>query len=157
MGAAGVALVGHHNFRLKLASQLGTDLSVNSKLEDPVTCILDWTGGEGCDVVIEAAGGAVALQQALGMVSPGGRLVMFGLPDPSVPIDMTKVVLDELDVIGALGHPNRWKSTIDLMGRRELEVDSLLTHLFPVDDAFKAFAVAESRADDCVKVQLEMP
>jgi L-iditol 2-dehydrogenase len=156
LGAADVALVGHHDFRLQLAAQLGASLSINSAEQEPVPPILAWAGGEGCDVVVEAAGGAQALRQALDLVSPGGRLVMFGLPDPSQAVDLSKIVLSELDVLGALGHPNRWPATISLMGERKLEVASLLTHAFRLEDGAEAFAMAASHADDCIKVQFEM-
>jgi 2-desacetyl-2-hydroxyethyl bacteriochlorophyllide A dehydrogenase len=154
LGAADVALIGHHDLRLALAASLGASLAINSAAEDPTARIAAWTGGEGCDVVIEAAGGAAALRLAIDLVGLGGRLVLFGLPDPAGAVDLTKVVLGELDVLGALGHPNRWKATIDLMGRRELDVAALLTHSFPLDRGVEAFAVAGSRADDCIKVQL---
>ncbi len=157
MGAAGVAMVGHHEYRLRVAAQLGADLTINSWREGPVPRVLDWTSGEGCDLAVEAGGGAEALRQALGMVALGGRVVVFGLPDPRAAMDLSKVVLGELDVIGALGHPNCWQETIGLMGRRELDVSPLLTHAFPLDRGLDAFALASAKADDCIKVQLCMP
>lgn len=157
MGAAEVALIGHHDFRLALAVHLGASLTVNSGTEDPAARVTAWSGGEGCDVVIEAAGGAAALSLAIELVALGGRLVLFGLPDPAGAVDLTKAVLGELDLLGALGHPNRWQATIEMMGRRELDVAALLTHSFPLERGVEAFAMAESRADDCIKVQLHMP
>jgi 2-desacetyl-2-hydroxyethyl bacteriochlorophyllide A dehydrogenase len=155
MGAE-VAMVGHHDFRLGLAAQLGASLCTNSAREDPITPILSWSGGEGCDVVIEAAGGARALRQALELVCPGGRVVMFGLPDKSQAVDLSKVVLSELELLGALGHPNRWQATISLMGRGQLDIAPLLTHAFTLEQGPEAFFKSESRADDCIKVQFEM-
>jgi L-iditol 2-dehydrogenase len=156
MGAEEVAMVGHHDFRLGLAAQLGASLCINSAREDPIGPLLSWSSNEGCDVVIEAAGGARALQQALELVCPGGRVVMFGLPDTSEAVDLSKVVLSELELLGALGHPNRWQTTISLMGCGQLNVAPLLTHAFTLEEGPEAFAKSESRTDDCIKVQFEM-
>ena len=152
-GAAGVALVGLNEFRLARAREMGADLCLNAKQEDVVAELRQWTGGAGASVAIDAAGGRRALLQALEVVSPGGRVVMFGLPDPTAVIDLTRVVLGELELIGSLGHPNRWADTIHLMAERHLEVQSLLTHRFPFEEGARAFELAKTGADNSMKIQ----
>jgi 2-desacetyl-2-hydroxyethyl bacteriochlorophyllide A dehydrogenase len=155
-GAAGVALVGLNEFRLARAREMGADLAINAANTDAAAELDRWTGGAGCSVTIDAAGGASALRQALEVVSPGGRVVMFGLPDPSATVDLSRVVLAELELIGSLGHPNRWEDTIRLMGDRHLEVQSLLTHLLPLEEGIRAFELAGTGADESIKVQLSV-
>ena len=68
---------------LRVARELGADITINASQQDPVQAILDLTGGEGVDVVFECAAGSPevglsgskTLFDAIGAVRESGRLV----------------------------------------------------------------------------------
>jgi threonine dehydrogenase-like Zn-dependent dehydrogenase len=51
--------------KLELARQLGADLTVNARKEDPIEAVLDLTGGRGVDVAVEMAGTQEAVKVVL--------------------------------------------------------------------------------------------
>jgi threonine dehydrogenase-like Zn-dependent dehydrogenase len=75
----------------RVSRDLGADVAVNARADDPVEAIRRLTGGNGADVVFECAGGSPqqglagtrSLMQAIESVRSGGKLVgvsWFGAP-----------------------------------------------------------------------------
>ncbi len=91
-GGAGVVIgVDVRPTNLGLSRKLGSDYQVNGAEEDPVDAVRQLTHGLGVDIVFECAGGSPSeglagsktLDQALEIVSDGGKVVqvaMFGGP-----------------------------------------------------------------------------
>ena len=61
----------------EFARALGADLVVNTRNEDFVERVKEWTGGQGADVVIDNLGGTI-LPQSIEAVRPLGTVVAFG-------------------------------------------------------------------------------
>jgi S-(hydroxymethyl)glutathione dehydrogenase/alcohol dehydrogenase len=64
--------------RLRLARELGADVTVETTQEDAIARVRGLTGGRGADHVIEAAGSAPAMRAALEMTRAGGELTLLG-------------------------------------------------------------------------------
>lgn len=79
-GAARVIAVGAPTERLDFARKMGaTDtISLDLPLEERLAEVYRLTGGRGADVVIEAAGPAAAVTDALEYARDGGRVVVCG-------------------------------------------------------------------------------
>jgi (R,R)-butanediol dehydrogenase / meso-butanediol dehydrogenase / diacetyl reductase len=56
------------------------------------------------DVIFEASGSAAALDQAIALAPRGGRVVAVGVQKSRPPVDMRRVTLDELELIGTVAH-----------------------------------------------------
>ena len=79
-GARNVALIGHHENALEIGNNVGADIGINSATSDEVEAILDFTDGEGCEVVFETVGGSTnTMESAAKMVKPGGKIVVLGI------------------------------------------------------------------------------
>ena len=63
--------------RLAKAAEQGATATVNPMREDVVGAIAELTGGEGADVVVEAAGTEEAVDLLSSLVRPYGTLVLF--------------------------------------------------------------------------------
>jgi NADPH2:quinone reductase len=63
--------------KLRVARELGADLTVNYARENFVAAVLGATERRGVDVVLECIGGEVLTQSGKALV-PGGRLVVYG-------------------------------------------------------------------------------
>ncbi|GAH25523.1 unnamed protein product, partial [marine sediment metagenome] len=61
--------------RLSLAKELGADVVINPGKDDVIKKVKDLTDGLGCDVVLEASGASVAVEQAIEMLRRRGRLM----------------------------------------------------------------------------------
>ena len=61
----------------EFARTIGADLVVNTRNEDFVERVKEWTGGQGADIVIDNLGGTI-LPQSIEAVRPLGTVVAFG-------------------------------------------------------------------------------
>jgi L-iditol 2-dehydrogenase len=106
-----------------------------------------WAPRNGWDVVVVAAGVAPAMQLALDVVAPGGRVLAFaGMPadKASVPIDMNRVHYQQLRIIGAFGgNPEGFRRAVRWLAESRLPLDRFITTAVPLSDAVSAFELCE--------------
>ena len=125
--------------RLSLAGELGADVVLNVENEDPVSAARDLTG-DGFDVVFEATGHQKAIPQALEMVKPGGQVVLIGIHPGPAQFDPTPMVRNRKSIIGAYGHSEQqWKRGMSLLARERLNVEPIITHRLPLEQAEEGF------------------
>lgn len=67
--------------RLAAAADLGASVVVNAAEQDALDVVSQLTGGEGADLVIEAAGRDATRHQAMRMVRTEGRIGLFGMEE----------------------------------------------------------------------------
>src|SRR5215510_12079488 len=94
-GATRIFVVDVQEARLAVAERLGSR-PIHAKKSDPVAAILEATGGQGCDVVVDAAGYTPTRQQGQKVVARGGVLALVGLSDPATEFDVMDIINREL-------------------------------------------------------------
>jgi L-iditol 2-dehydrogenase len=104
------------------------------------------TGGRGVDVAFEASGTQDAVDTTFAAVSIGGKVVLAGIPDN----DKTSFTASAARRKGlTIKLVRRMKHTypraIDLVSKGLVDVRSLVTHRFPLEQAAEAFQVAQRR------------
>ena len=107
----------------------------------------------GFDVVIEAAGSAQALAQALQATRRGGTIVQVGTLPASVTLPLNAVMARELNLVGSFRFTNVFQMSIDLVASGCIDVKSLLTSAFSLNDLQKAMDAALSKTGS-MKVQI---
>jgi (R,R)-butanediol dehydrogenase / meso-butanediol dehydrogenase / diacetyl reductase len=90
--------------RLSTASALGATQVVNATGRDLGELLVEISDGEGFDVVVEASGAAQAPAGALAGARRGGRVLLVGLHGEPRPIDLTRMILREVDVFTTVAH-----------------------------------------------------
>jgi len=80
-GAGAIIAVDIDPAKLLLAGKMGATLGVDASKEDAIAVGKRETGGRGVDVVIEAAGGALAFRMTSEAVRPGGQVIWLGKID----------------------------------------------------------------------------
>jgi 2-desacetyl-2-hydroxyethyl bacteriochlorophyllide A dehydrogenase len=142
-----VLAVGRSDRRLPLASELGADAVAMSMHGADVAAARTFSGREGVDLVVETAGTAPAVAQAVELCRPGGRIVLTGLPHEPTELNFFWVVRRELRIIGSMIYQNEFQEAMRLLATGAVAVDRLLTHRFPLErigDAFEAQHSPES-------------
>jgi propanol-preferring alcohol dehydrogenase len=86
--------------QLRFASEMGADLVINSRSEDAAKIIQEKTGGAHAAVVTAVA--KAAFNSAVDALRAGGRLVAVGLPPEAMSLDIPRLVLDGIEVVGSL-------------------------------------------------------
>lgn len=88
--------------KLAFAKELGADAIVNSLNEDPVEKAKELTGGKGLDATVITAVAKTPFNQAVDVVKAGARVVAVGLPVDKMDLDIPRLVLDGIQVVGSL-------------------------------------------------------
>ena len=90
--------------RLSTASALGAHEVVDATGNDLAKVLLELTDGIGFDVVIEASGAAHAPAAATLGVRRGGRVLLIGLHAAPRQIDLTQMIVREVDIFTSVAH-----------------------------------------------------
>lgn len=121
-GAAFVMVTGHgprDAERLRMAEAFGADLVVDVAVDDPVAALRSATGAPGADVVVDVTAKApAALAQAVGLVRPGGTVVVAGTrgTDATPGFHPDHLVYKEIRLVGALGvDTGAYRAALDLI------------------------------------------
>ncbi|MEM3410242.1 MAG: alcohol dehydrogenase catalytic domain-containing protein [Nitrososphaerota archaeon] len=145
----------HHDERLKVAKDLGADITVNSKREDIVEVVRRETNNIGVDVVLEAAGTPKAIEEAAQILRKRGRLVVFGVYAEKGGLDFSIVSdIKELEVIGGHLAPYVYPAAIRFLQKGYVRYDKIVTHNFPLKDWKTAIITAKERRNGAIKVTM---
>jgi (R,R)-butanediol dehydrogenase / meso-butanediol dehydrogenase / diacetyl reductase len=90
--------------RLATASGLGADTTANATGRDLSELLLELSDGVGFDVVIEASGAPQAPSAAIAGTRRGGRVLLVGLHGEPRAIDLTRMILREVDLFTTVAH-----------------------------------------------------
>jgi L-iditol 2-dehydrogenase len=118
--------------------------------------ILAATGGRGVDVAFEVAGAQAAVNDAFAAVIPGGKVILAGIPDDdktSFSASLARRKGLTIKLVRRMKHT--YPRAIQLVESDLVDVRSLVTHRFSLEDVAEAFAVAEKREGIKVIVTME--
>lgn len=111
------------------------------------------------DVVVEFAGTSEAVRLAIATARRGGRVVLGGATGQGVEfpsIDLSSIVRGHLDVLGSVANPKGVSGrALALMASGGIDVASLTTHHFPLDQFSDAWATFTERRDGAIRVMLD--
>lgn len=88
--------------KLAFAKEVGADVVVNSLKENPKERALEITNGKGLDACVITAVAKEPFNQAVEVVKAGARVVAVGLPVDKMDLDIPRLVLDGIQVVGSL-------------------------------------------------------
>ena len=152
-GATRIFVVDMQDARLAAAERMGAR-PIHAKKSDAVAAILEATGGQGCDVVVDAAGYTPSRQQGLKVVARGGVLALVGLSDPATEMDILDIINREIEIHGIYGYaPADFRRALDLVASAKVDVRSWVKE-FPLDDGQRILDQLTSQPGDLVKASL---
>ncbi len=99
--------------------------------------------GRGADVLIEAAGTAEAWREAVGLVRPGGTVLLFGglATGTDFQVDADRLHYDELTLRGAFHHtPRHFRAALAFLASGAYPWERLITHEVGLDGIAALFA-----------------
>jgi threonine dehydrogenase-like Zn-dependent dehydrogenase len=129
LGGTGLTMLGRSQRSLELPRQMGLESGLTE----------EW-GDNSFDIVVEATGNSDGLVQALRLTRPLGTLVMKSTYADLADIDLTKLVVSELRVIGSRCGP--FEPALRLLARGEVDVTPLVEAEYALSDGLEALAHA---------------
>ena len=155
-GAAEVLITEIEPFRLDFAKKLGASVTINAKEEDPVQKVLEYTNG-GADVVMEAIGLPETIQQSIKMARPGATIVWIGMPTiDQIPIRAVEAICKDVDIRGIFRYANVYQPAINLVSAGKIDVRSMITTSFTLDQVQEALEYPGKHPGTCIKVMVEI-
>ncbi|MCD6465796.1 zinc-dependent alcohol dehydrogenase family protein [Candidatus Bathyarchaeota archaeon] len=153
-GASIVIQTDMNDARLKLASDLGADYTINIREEDPVKAIKSLTKGYGVDVAIEAVGSPEAITQAMKVTRRGGRLNIFGVSPQDAVWEVKPFELydKELTITTSYRSPFTFQRAVKIALSGKVKLKPLISHIFKLEDIHRAFEVADKKLEGAIKV-----
>lgn len=131
--------------RLKIAKELGADITINSAKQDAVEKVRELTDGRGADVVFCTAAISKLASDSIAMAGKAGRVVMYSSFHPDTPIEISpnKVHSSEIVITGSV-NPNvkDFLSATRLISFGLIDVSKLISNVFPLDEIGQAFEQA---------------
>jgi len=146
VGAYPIIAVDTSDAALEMAKKLGATHTVNAAKEDVVTAVRK-IAPRGVQYSIAAVGSTKAMLDALYILGAGGTMVILGAPPSGAMLEIDPIfILDkERRMIGSkYGSSNphiEFPKLIELYLNGKLDLDSLLTGHYSLDEADKAFEV----------------
>jgi threonine 3-dehydrogenase len=147
-GAAVVLAADRTLFRLDLARRMGAGAVVDvGAVQDEAGWFLEHHEGLGFDVVFEMSGSGRAVADAFRMARSGGKVVLFGIPERPVEIDVAEgLIFKNLEVRALSGRRifETWYRTRWLLESGVVDLRPLITHELPLERYEEAFAALEA-------------
>ena len=144
-----------NNFRLDFAKKFDVT-AIRSDDPGIVEKVIKETV-RGVDVAIVATSSLHAFQDAIKLVRKGGTVVMFGVPSKGATanIDMSVVYSKEISIVTTYAASDKdTKNALDLISSGSVDVKSLITHKYSLDESQKAFEHAKT-GENAMKIIIE--
>ncbi|MGQ9622849.1 MAG: NAD(P)-dependent alcohol dehydrogenase [Candidatus Caldatribacteriaceae bacterium] len=143
--------------RLEKAKEIGAQHVINAQKEDVREKVLSLTHGKGVDVVFETAGSVVTTQLTVELAKRGGKVILVGLPSMThFDFGVIKVLDKELDVLGVFRYANMYKGCVDLLNAGRVNLKTLITHRFSLQETEKALLFAHEHKAESIKVVVDL-
>lgn len=155
MGAKEIYVTDKIDKRLEIARGTGATLTANPDKEDVVKKIEDAVP-ELLDVVFECCGEQDAIDNAVDLLKPGGKLMVIGIPEFerwSFPVDKSRH--KELCIQNVRRQNEALQPALDLMAEGKVSVDAMATHRFKFEDSKKAFDLVAGYKDGVMKAMID--
>jgi L-iditol 2-dehydrogenase len=143
--------------RREAVLRYGATAAFDPEREDVVRAIREATQGEGVDVVFDMAGSQSATTQALDALMPGGTAVLVGYwKKDEVTLAGIRAMRKGLTLRFVRRMKNTFERAIELTRLKLVDLESLISHEFSLDDVVEGFARAEKRGPDILKAVIRL-
>ena len=142
--------------RLKMAQENGSTHTGNPEKEDIVKSFRN-AGSGLLDVVFECCGDQEALDQAVDLVKPGGKIMIVGIPEMDKwAFDVSKGRRKEITFIHVRRQNGTVQETLDLMSSGRINAGSMITHHYSLEETQKAFDLVSKYRDGVMKAMIRV-
>jgi L-iditol 2-dehydrogenase len=143
--------------RLKIAKSLGFEHTIEASRNDVIDSVRQQTEGRGADAVMLAVGSNSLISPAMDAVRPGGRVLLFAQTQRGeVVIDPAAICVEEKALVGSYSASvDLQEESVRFVMNREMDLEQLISHRFPLQDAAQALALAAHPQPSSMKVVIQ--
>lgn len=146
-----VIMTGTNRESLDLAVKAGAADTTALVGENVGAVVASHTGGRGADLVVDAVAiPGVTLQQAVGLVAPGGPIAILGVFATPPRLDPHSAYVNEVSIhwsnsYGVYKGRSEYAEALDLVASGRVDADALVTHRFPLARIVDGFVAADEK------------
>ncbi|MDD7739014.1 MAG: galactitol-1-phosphate 5-dehydrogenase [Fusicatenibacter sp.] len=155
MGAKSVCVIGRSEEKKKIADRIpGISYLIQKEMEElPLF-----------DCVIEAVGSKEAVETALSIVNPGGRVVLMGNPKSDISLKQAvywRILRKQISVTGTWNSSYEkdakcdWSEAVEAMASGEIDVACLISHCYPAERLMEGLELMRTKQEPYCKVMIE--
>ncbi len=142
--------------RLKTARQQGVNYTGNPLKQDIVKEINE-TEQNQLDVVYECCGDQEAIDQAIDILKPGGKLMIIGIPESErMSFNVSKMRHKEITIQNVRRQVDCVQQAIDLIANKKISLEGFVTHRFTFNQTTEAFDLVEQYQDGVMKAMVNI-
>lgn len=157
-GASQIIVVDSNESRLKMAREIGADVTLNFEKQDVIAEIKKLTGGRGADVTIEALGTQQTFENCLRGLKAGGTLSSLGVYSKGiqVPLDAFAAGLGDHKIVTTLcpGGKERMRRLMNIVASKRVNLKAMVTHRFKLENIVEAYDLFSHQRDGVLKVAI---
>ena len=134
--------------RLEMAKQFGVEKALNPLSSSVEEEVRHETSGVGFDCVILTASSQEVWDQAVKWVRDGGLIHLFAVRAGGAPttVDLNELLIRQIQVSSTYSSsPTAARQSLDLIARRLIDVEALISHRLPLAELGKAIEMAIRR------------
>ena len=124
-------------------------------VEEAAKHIVEAAGGIQPKVALECTGVESSVNSAIYSVKFGGKVFVIGVGKPDMQVPFMRLSTQEIDLQFQYRYANTWPRAIRLVESGIVNLESLVTHRFDLEDAVKAFETAADIRSGAIKVQIQ--
>ncbi|HSV72766.1 MAG TPA: zinc-binding dehydrogenase [Chthonomonadales bacterium] len=141
--------------RLAVARLHGARLAIDPRMQNPADAVLEWTGGRGVDVAIDAVGSGEVRRWAVAMTRKGGEVLLLGLHEGSSEINFAAVVRHEIRLQGSFCYTEAdFRTSQRLLAEGEVNIAAHVVEA-PLEEGHAVFERLARDPGDTLKVILK--
>ena len=143
--------------RLTIAKSFGLMASIDASCTDAAQAIREATEGRGADAVILAVGSNRLIRTAVEATRPGGRVLLFAQTvHEEAAFDPAAVCVEEKALLGSYSASvDLQEETVHWVFSHGAELQRLISHRYPLDQAVEALNLAAHPQPDSLKVVIQ--
>ena len=154
-GAKRIMVTDRIDSRLQMAMNAGASYTGNPDKQDVVKDILHKEPLL-LDAVFECCGRQEALDQAVSLLRPGGKVMIIGIPEfDRWSFDAAEIRRKEIDIQNVRRQNNCTEEALDMISRGLIPIDPMITHRFPFERTRDAFELVADYRDGVMKAMIE--
>jgi L-iditol 2-dehydrogenase len=114
------------------------------------------TGGEGVDAIFITADDPSLVNLAIEMAKRRGHIVLVALlTEAPLQFMAYPIISKELHIVGSnMSNNDDVRTAIELAASGQVDVEGILTHTLPIEDAQRGVELAQTKDDGAIKVVL---
>lgn len=144
------------NYRLDAAKSFGAFWTFNPDREDIVK-ELNHIEPLRMDMVFECCGKQEALDEAVDILKPGGKLMIAGIPEAdTVQFNISKLRRKEITIKNVRRQNNSIPEAIRIAESNSRAAEIMITHTFKLNEAQKAFETVAGYKDGVIKAMIKL-